>query len=102
MRYIKYTIIGLALLVAGMYGWYLMATEINRHADFAATIIIEDTFSANAAYDLELLREAELALRENNIDSASKTIQKLIDNKTWQLKACVTEQCEVLGKHRHK
>ena len=102
MRYIKYTLIGLALLVAGMYGWYFMATEVNRHSDFAATVIIEDTLSSNAAYDLEQLRIVELALRENDLELASERLQKLIESKTWQLQACVTEQCEVLGKNRHE
>ena len=100
MRLIKYTAIGLALLIAGMYGWYLMATEVNRHSDFAATVIIEDTLSSSAAYDLEKLRKIELSISQNDLASASSLVQELIEDKTWQLKACVTEQCEMLGKSR--
>jgi len=100
MKYIKYVTIGSALVIAGMYGWYLLATEVNRHADFAATVIIEDTLGSSAAYDLEQLRKIEMVIRDNDLVSASKLVQKLIEDKTSQLKSCVTNQCEVLGKKR--
>ncbi|WP_430459571.1 hypothetical protein ACQUQU_10175 [Thalassolituus sp. LLYu03] len=100
MKIIKYVAIGMALLISGMYGWYLMATEINRHSDLAATVIIEDTLSSSAAYDLEQLRKIELSIRENELETASGLIKTLIENKEWQLKACVTKQCEILGYDR--
>lgn len=100
MKIIKYATIGIGLLVSGMYGWHFMATEINKHSDLAATVIIEDTLSSSAAYDLELLRKIELSIRENELESASKLVQTLIENKEWQLKACVTKQCENLGYSR--
>lgn len=100
MKFLKYATIGLALLISGMYGWYLMATEINRHSDLAATVIIEDTLSSNAAYDLEQLRKIELSIKENELKTATELIKTLIKNKEWQLKACVTKQCESLGYSR--
>jgi len=100
MKIIKYAAIGIGLLVSGMYGWYFMATEINKHSDLAATVIIEDTLSSSAAYDLEQLRKIELRIRENELESASELVQTLIENKEWQLKACVTKQCEKLGYSR--
>ncbi|MCV6623247.1 MAG: hypothetical protein OIF51_16010 [Cellvibrionaceae bacterium] len=102
MKFLKYAALGVALLISGMYGWYLMATEINRHSDLAATVVIEDTLSSSAAYDLEQLRKIGLSIRENKLELASELVQTLIENKEWQLKACVTRQCENLGYNRIK
>ena len=98
MKYLTHILIGVALVIAGMFAWYLLATEVNRHADFAATVIIEDTLSSNAAYDLEALRKIEAALNQGSSEAASALLAELIQNKTNQLKACVSNQCEVLGK----
>lgn len=100
MKYLTHTLIGAALVITGMFAWYLLATEVNRHADIAATVIIEDTLISNAAYDIEALRKIEAALSQGDSEVASTLLSKLIENKTSQLKACVTNQCEVLGKNR--
>ncbi|WP_298441538.1 hypothetical protein [uncultured Ferrimonas sp.] len=102
MKYFKCILIVVVTFVAGTYGYYFLATEVNRHADFAATVIIEDTLASNAAYDLEKLREIEISIKDNDSDLTSKLIDDFIKIKTQMLQACVTEQCESIGKNRIK
>ncbi|MDO6515520.1 hypothetical protein [Neptuniibacter sp. 2_MG-2023] len=77
-----------------------MATEINKHADSAATAIIEDTLGSNAAYDISQLRKLESKLRDGDIESSMFIVNELIDTKTWQLESCVSEQCRDLMQKR--
>ncbi len=100
MRYLKYVLSIVALLILGMYGWYLLATALNEHSDVAATAIIEDTLSSNAAYDIKQLRGLASRLRDNDIDGSIELVQEMIEDKTWQLEYCVSEQCKKLQKIR--
>lgn len=101
MRYLKYTLLIAALFVLAMYGWYLLANAVNQHADMAATAVIEDSLSTNAAYDIQNLRDIELRLRENDVDGSIELLQKLIEDKLWQLESCVSEQCKALQERRN-
>jgi len=93
MKSVNYLFAISVILVAGMYGWYLMAEAINNHADVAATVIIQDTLASNIAYDIGRLRELEAHIDAGQLENAAALIRDLIELKLYMVEQCVTEKC---------
>jgi predicted negative regulator of RcsB-dependent stress response len=71
MKHIKILILASVILITGMYGWYLFASAVNKSADQAATVIIQDTLSSNNAYEIRTLREIQKLISEGKANDAS-------------------------------
>jgi len=98
MKYLKYGSIASVILIVGMYVWYLLATEINKHADVAATVIIQDTLTSNNIYNTKKLKEIKRLLEKGEIDKASLLVDEEIDSNLSQLEGCVTDKCTEVNK----
>lgn len=98
----KYSSIFIIMLIAGEYGWYLMATEINRHANTVAAQLIQDTMSSSIAYDVEKLHKLENHIREGRNSEALEITEALIDGKIYQLQSCVTEICRKVNEPKEE
>lgn len=94
MKYIKITISIIIILIAGMYGWYLFATVINKHADQAAALIIEDTFTSINSHDISVLRDIKENVINGESENAILLIDEAIKGKLYLLELCLTDLCE--------
>ncbi len=93
MKYFKITVSIIAVMIVGMYGWYLFATVVNKQADHAAAVIILDTFSSTNAHDIKKLNNIKKFVVEGEAVKAISLIEKSIDDKLSMLEGCVTEKC---------
>ena len=93
MSYLKGSACAAVILISGMYGWYLMATAINRQADQAATVIIQDVISSNIARDVRSLRKIQSLMEAGQSDEASALADEVIDSKLYMLSRCVSDKC---------
>ncbi len=98
MKYTKTLALASVILIAGMYGWYLLASAVNKHADQAATVIIQDTLASSNAYEIKKLREIQKLISEGKASDASALADDLIEKKLFMLEQCITEQCNDVKK----
>lgn len=93
MKYLKILVLASVILITGMYGWYLLASAVNKSADQAATVIIQDTLASSNAYEIRILREIKKLISEGKAVDASALADGLIEKKLLMLEQCVTKQC---------
>ena len=93
MKWIKILTVVAVILTAGMYGWYFFSLSINKHADQAATVLIQDTLATNSAFNVKRLQEIKSLVSSGNEQEASEKLQKLIKINMSYLEGCVTNLC---------
>lgn len=93
MKYLKQILFFAIILVFGLWGFAFLVDAINKHADYAATGIIEDSLASNAAYDLDTLSKIKESLARGNVEGANTIIDQQVELKMEMLKACVSEAC---------
>jgi hypothetical protein len=93
MKWCKPLIIIVTILIAGMYGWHLFALAINKHADQAATVLIQDTLATNSAFNVKQLQKIKSLIDSGNKNEASEKVQVLLEINISYLEGCVTKKC---------
>jgi hypothetical protein len=101
MKYLKQVLFFATLLVFGLWGFAFLVDAINKHADYAATGIIEDSLASNAAYDLDTLSKIRESLARGEVEEANAIIDQQVELKMEMLKACVSEACINLRESRN-
>lgn len=102
MKWIKLLALMLIMLMVGMCGWYFFATEINHHADQAATLIIQDTLASNNAFYAKKLLEVNHLIDLGNTQKASELVEQLIQMNIHSIEDCATETCNELKQQLNK
>lgn len=93
MKALKVAAIAALIAAAAMYGWYFLASAVNEHADRAATLIIQDTMSANQVFYLRKLSKIRQLIEEKSYADASELANELIELNLTMIESCVTEKC---------
>ena len=74
MKYLKQVLFFATILVFGLWGFAFLVDAINKHADYAATGIIEDSLASNAAYDLDTLSKIKESFARGDIEGENSVI----------------------------